>query len=161
MAHARLRGVCHEKRTVKRLIWSFLLLLPCGVIADEVYRSVDENGQVVYSDRPDMQTVAELIVVENNPSNPVPGTNAAGRPADSENESEEEPTLLIPREGTPEEIAADRTRNCDYARQMQEAYSQAHRLFREGPDGEREYLSDDELTEARTKAESDVATWCD
>ena len=30
-----------------------------------------------------------------------------------------------------------------------------------GPDGERVYLTDEELTAARTKAESDVAAWCD
>ena len=49
----------------------------------------------------------------------------------------------------------------NYARQMLDRYSTAHRLYRNGPDGERIYLSDAELAAARTKAESDVATWCD
>ena len=148
-------------RTLKQLAWSILLVLPVGALADEVYRSVDENGQVVYSDRPDLARSTELVVV-NTSAPAAPGSpTLPGRPAEAANSGEESaPTMLIPREGTPEEIAEDRARNCDYARQMQEAYSQAHRLFNTGPDGERVYLTDEELTAARAKAESDVATWC-
>ena len=146
--------------TLKQLAWSILLVLPLSAFADEVYRSIDENGQVVYSDRPDTLSVAELVVINTNAPRAPAGSPLAGR-AGEEDESEEQPTALIPREGTPEEIAEDRARNCNYARQMQETYSISHRLFRTGADGEREYLTDNELAAARTKAESDVATWCD
>lgn len=146
---------------MKPLIWSVLLVLPVTALAAEIYRSVDANGRVVYSDLPD--GAAERVTVN------VPTPAAADRPAAPRAEASESPSeaaarppgAQIPRPSTPEEIAADRARNCEYALQMQATYSTAHRLFRTGPDGERVYLSDDELSQARTKAESDVATWCD
>lgn len=148
---------------MKQLAWAIALMLPLAASADEVYRSVDANGQVVYSDRPSAETTTERVAVNApRPTSTASGRAVAARPAADEESGSEDPVqALIPREPTPEEIAADRVRNCDYARQMQSAYSQAHRLFRENADGEREYLSDAEITAARDKAESDVAAWCD
>jgi hypothetical protein len=37
----------------------------------------------------------------------------------------------------------------------------SRRLYREGEDGERDYLSDDELDNARAEAEKSVNEWCD
>jgi Domain of unknown function (DUF4124) len=145
---------------LKRLIWAITLILPVGVFAGEIYRSVDDHGIVVYSDRPSKD--AEEITVN------IPGVTssaAARQPAKAADAAKDEapdPTLVaqIPRESTPEEIAADRTKNCDYARQMQTTFSQSHRLYRNGPNGEHEYLSDAEISEQRAKADSEVAKWC-
>jgi hypothetical protein len=60
----------------------------------------------------------------------------------------------------PEEIAAERARNCALAQERAERYRISRRLYRSLPNGEREYLSDAELDEARAKAEADVGNWC-
>lgn len=142
---------------MKRLVWSILLVLPLAAMAD-IYRSVDANGQVVYSDRPSAE--AERIAVS-----AVPASSAAAAPAgeSEEAEAEEESTVFaeVPREPTPEELAADRARNCEYSQQMLESYTTSHRLYRQGPDGEREYLSAEEIDAARARAQSNVAAWCD
>lgn len=144
---------------MKRLAWIIALVLPIGALAGEVYRSVGKDGVVVYSDRPSKDATAVIINVLGGASR----APAAGKPAAKDNEPApgSEVAAEIPREPTPDEIAADRARNCDYARQMQTTYSTAHRLFRNGPNGEREYLSDAEIDEKRAKAESEVAKWCD
>lgn len=147
---------------MKRLAWSILLVLPIGASAD-IYRSVDENGLVVYSDLPTGS--AERIAVRT-----AAGRTAAaqaspaaeGSEESSEEAGDDSPIFAeVPREPTPEEIAEDRARNCEYSRQMLETYSTSHRLYRQGADGERQYLSDDEIDAARAKAESNVAAWCD
>jgi len=144
-----------------RLAWSIALFFPLGAFAGDVYRSVDENGVVVYSDQPsaDSELVTIAVSLASAPA------RQTSRPADDRADDDAPASsplaAEIPRESTPEEIAADRARNCEYARQMQQTYSVSHRLYRTGPDGEREYLTDAELTAARTKAESDVAAWCD
>jgi hypothetical protein len=143
---------------LKRLAWSILLVLPLGAMAD-IYRSVDENGQVVYSDRPSGD--AERITVS---AAPAAAPAAAGAPAgDGEQTADGDSTVFaeVPREPTPEELAADRARNCEYARQMLESYATSHRLYRQGADGEREYLSAEEIDAARARAQSNVAAWCD
>jgi hypothetical protein len=40
-------------------------------------------------------------------------------------------------------------------------YSEAHRLYRPGPDGEREYLTSEEIDAERAEAISSVGKWCD
>ncbi|MGD8339702.1 MAG: DUF4124 domain-containing protein [Gammaproteobacteria bacterium] len=145
---------------MKRLAWSILVLLPFGALATEVYRSVDENGIVVYSDRPgdSNETVDVKPVVDSfgasaraqrenaDPGQATPNTLLA---ATSTSEAPQEPS------------AAERARNCQVARERSETYSNSRRLFRTLPDGEREYLSDAEIEEARATAQSDVANWCD
>jgi hypothetical protein len=142
---------------LKRLAWSILLVLPLGAMAD-IYRSVDENGQVVYSDRPSSD--AERITVS---AAPAGAPAAAGASAGDGEQTDGDSTVFaeVPREPTPEELAADRARNCDYARQMLESYTTSHRLYRQGADGEREYLSAEEIDAARARAQSNVAAWCD
>jgi hypothetical protein len=146
---------------VKPLVWSFLLILPAGALAADIYRSVDANGIVEYSDLPKDNSERVTVNVPDagatraRPTAP-PAAGAESAPAAAAAAGGE-----IPRPSTDEEIAADRARNCEYAQQMNSTYSSAHRLYRNGADGERVYLSDADITAARTKAESDVAKWCD
>jgi len=145
---------------MKRLAWSILMIFPLGAFAAEVYRTVDDNGLVAYSDRP--SEAAERIVIDTiDPPAPVATRSAAEANEAGETTSNPSPLAQVPREATPEEVAADRTRNCQIARERDAAFSVAHRLFRNLPNGDREYLSDAEIDEARTRAQSDVASWCD
>jgi hypothetical protein len=137
-----------------------------GTVANgaEVYRSTDENGVPVYSDRPDLNSERIYIATSR------PNDTAASRPA-----APAEPAATEPAAGTQqaanaageeapqqtaEERAAERTKNCATARERQEKYATAHRLYRDLGDGQREYLTDGEIDEARNRATADVATWC-
>ena len=146
---------------MKRLAWSILLTFPFCALATEVYRSVDENGHVVYSDRPGELT--ERVVVR-----PVVDTFAASSARESGDDNRAQATAADPSlagvnsgETASQDDAAERARNCEVARERAETYSMSRRLFRTLPDGEREYLSDAEIEDARTRAQSDVANWCD
>jgi hypothetical protein len=130
------------------------------LFAAEVYRSFDADGNVVYSDRPGDQGSERIFVATPSPSSsPRPAlTNEGATPASAQ------PEVLggqIVVERTPAEIAAERQRNCTAARERADRYKVSQRLFRTLPNGEREYLSDAELDEARAKADADVASWCD
>lgn len=54
----------------------------------------------------------------------------------------------------------ERAANCKLAKQRLTKYSESHRMYRDTGDGGREYLSDDELDSARTKAVRSVEEWC-
>ncbi len=158
---ARLHANKREGRPLQRLAWSILILLPFSVSATEVYRSIDENGLIVYSDRPSDR--AERVDVR-----PVVDTFSAESRRDAAGAASEpvlpEAVLAAARNAdatTPDEAAAERARNCQVARERAETYSVSRRLFRTLPDGERQYLSDAEIEEARARAQSDVANWCD
>jgi hypothetical protein len=135
-----------------------LLLLATGTLgAAQVYRFVDDNGNVVYSDRPGADDV-ELIFLNTATATPAPSSSATGTSGDAEESGDGGSMLTIERD--PAEVAAERLQNCQLARARQERYSFAHRIYREATDGERVYLTDTELDEIRSQAVADVEEWC-
>ena len=125
--------------------------------AAEVYRYVDANGNVIYSDRPIGENVETLVIDTSTPTAPAPQANdpeptadPAAQPGTIESEESES---AVP------DIAAQREENCAIARERNERYSIARRVYR-GTEEDREYLSDAELDEIRAQAVADVEEWC-
>ena len=58
----------------------------------------------------------------------------------------------------PRELREQREKNCETARERSDRYTLSRRLFRTNAAGEREYLDDAAIDEARAKAAADVAT---
>lgn len=145
-----------------RTLCILLLSLVAGTVAADVYRSVDENGVVTFSDRPGGADT-ELIIVATRPATPAPDA-AAARPATPDSAPEPEADAAGPAAAeeapSPQEVAEERRRNCEIAMERIDRYSRARRLYRALPDGEREYLSDEDTAAARADAQADVATWC-
>ncbi len=140
-----------------RFLLASLLLVALSATAGNVYRSVDEDGNVQYSDRPEGDNVEVVFVRTQRPSaapRPSPNTRSQSvQPAAPEQDEPQGPS--------PEEIAAERAENCSIAQDRLERYITSRRLYRVQADGERAYLSDQELDEARAKAQADVEEWCD
>lgn len=136
------------------------LLAATALHGAEVYRYIDDDGNVSYSDRP-LGRDAEPIVITTQVPTAAPAAarqdnssaDVAGSPDDTVQRERREPT--------PEERAEDRAANCTIARERLERYTISRRLYRPLPDGEREYLSDAEIDEARARAAGDVEEWCD
>lgn len=138
-----------------------LVVVATAVQGAEVYRSTDANGNVIYSDRP-QDARSEYVYIA------TPRSSAARAPASSEpqagaaRQAAAAPPApeVVPAPRSAEDIAQQRAQNCNVARQRVQSYTASHRLYRQLPNGEREYLSDDQLDEARARAAADVETWC-
>ena len=141
-----------------RFRWLYLLLLVVGSVSGaQIYRSVDADGNVIYSDRPAGEDV-ETIFIDTATATPVPADAAdseAGAAA-----AEDEGDEVVYAGPSAEEIAAERMENCGLARDREERYLVAHRIYR-GSEAEREYLDDAELDAIRLQATADVEEWCD
>jgi hypothetical protein len=144
----------------------FLALLSTAAYGADVYRSRAADGTISYSDRPQGEN-SEYVFV------PTPGAgNAANTPqrqtrgagdanaatAATPPEAPAAPTL--PPGPTAAELREQRQKNCEIARERQQRFTISRRLYRTNADGEREYLSDPEIDEARAKAAADVEDWC-
>ena len=144
-----------------------LALLGTAAYGADVYRSTGPDGTVSYSDRP--QGADAQFVFSATPRQPAaprapadapaasrgPATNAAAAPP----EAPAVPTL--PADGpTAAQLREQRQKNCDIARERQERYTLSRRLFRTNAAGDREYLDDAAVAEARNKAAADVQDWC-
>jgi len=151
---------------MKTIIISTLLglsLLAGSAMAQTIYRSVDDDtGKVSYSDRPNFAD--EEIELRVQPTNRAKVTKqvAANQEqyaaaADDRKSAEEEQAMLTEEAG---KVAADRRANCDMAKDQAEQYATSRRLYRDLPNGERDYLNDKELTQARVDARRQVDEWC-
>jgi len=134
-----------------------LSLLAVSAQAGEVYRSIDAQGNMVYSDRPASEDSTKVTIRTSTPAPRAPSTREA---------ASGEPAADLPDQATINaaeraQLAEDRAANCTIATERNTRYSTSRRLYREGEDGERVYLNDAELTEARNNAQAEVSRWCD
>jgi hypothetical protein len=140
-----------------------LALLGTGAYGADVYRSTAPDGTVSYSDRPqgsDSEFVA--TVSSRAPRAPAaqPATPAAG-PASSAAAAPAAAPAPLPEGPSAAELRAERQKNCEIARERNDRYTASRRLYRTNADGEKYYLDDAAVAEARAKAAADVKDWCD
>jgi hypothetical protein len=136
------------------LIALLIATVAMPAVANEVWRTVDDRGQVVYSDRP-LSTRSELVKVDaaQAPATVAEARDAAPQPAAR---GAEAAALAAARA----EQAEIRARACREAREAAAAYESAPRLYQELPNGGRRYLSDEELVQARLEARRAIADLC-
>jgi len=145
-----------------------LALLAAAAQGAEVYRSKGKDGSVIYSDRPENDNSEYVTTVQgSHAAGPQaaaartsrPGAPGAGRPADSAPEAAAPPASLPPGP-TAAELREKRQKNCDVAKEREQRYEVSRRLFKTNEKGEREYLDDKAVAEAKAKAAQDVKDWC-
>jgi hypothetical protein len=156
---------------VRTIRWPLLLaLLGTAAASADVYRSTDAHGTVVYSDRPTDKSEPVFVTASKpgRPGNPIapPKTAQAnaqnGQNAQTSSSGDQAQGAQKTEKGdlTPAEKEAEKAKNCQTARERKVKYDQSHRLFKTGPNGDREYLSDAEIDQAKAQAAADVQTWC-
>lgn len=143
-----------------RIVQCTLLLTLLGTAAfgADVYRSVAPDGTVVYTDRPEGENSEFVFRVSDRTAVPV-APSPVGTPATASAPPQPR-TAPAPEGPSAAELRAQRQKNCDTARDMQERFAVSRRLYRTNAAGEREFLSDEEVAEARAKAAADVKDWC-
>ena len=125
---------------------AYAILATSTVLANDIYRYTDENGTVHYVDRPTGAPSEERVIV------------AAVRPTQASQANEEGPDWRERRENrqsakeeaqTARAEEKERERICDEYRENLAQYDTGRRLFRMDEQGERVYLSPQEIEEAR------------
>ncbi|HUG98752.1 MAG TPA: DUF4124 domain-containing protein [Gammaproteobacteria bacterium] len=136
-----------------------IALASMAATAQEVYRTVNPDGTVVYSDRP-LSERSQLVSVAIRPTDP----ERAAAEADALLEAEEERDQ---RSAAPAGLAEARAEQaekmaeaCRIAQQKAEAYERAPRIYEEMPDGSRRYLSDEDVVRERLAARQAVTDYC-
>ena len=137
--------------------------LTTSAVAGEIYKYIDDEGNVHYVDRPTGESGEERL------TNPYSGTSPAAVNAQvkryqgymealEEARSEKESRRKAEAQARVEREA--RAAKCQESRARLESYLQARRLYRQDDAGERQYLDDEQILEARRKAEEAVQEHC-
>jgi hypothetical protein len=150
--------------TVGALLLTQAFLL--DVSAQSVYKTVDEQGNVIYTDRPPANMPVEMVA----------GLDIARTDADGISNQNEESRKQAVADKAAAQMRANqnaeeagieaatseiRKANCEEAQKRVTKYSEARRLYRDVGDGEREYLSDADVDAERSKSVRSVNEWCD
>jgi hypothetical protein len=121
-------------------------LLPAVAPAADVYRSVDAQGHVRYSDTP--SPGAQLISVNTAPSDD--STAAAAATGSQASDADEQIARQRAQRTVEQAEAQKRSEECKQAQANYQRSMQARRLYQTGADGQRQYLSDAEADKIRT-----------
>ena len=137
--------------------------LTTSTFAGEIYRYVDENGNVHYVDRPTGQSGEERMGITYSGTRSEAVTARVQKQRDYVSALEEARSETASRREAEAQARAEkeaRAAKCAAHRARLETYLQSRRLYRENEAGEREYLDDEQRMEARHKVEEAIQQDC-
>lgn len=139
------------------------LLFSGAALANDIYKWIDEEGNVHYRDRPSGDPSEEIVPITYSRSSTAAVQRQRQSFADAEQARREQRAAADEAEKAAAEQAAraaDRQKECEAHRAKLETLLQANRVYREGPDGERTYLDGAEIEAARRRVEQLIEETC-
>jgi hypothetical protein len=149
-----------EAERMKRiLIIAGCTLLAWSASASDVYVVTDAKGNRVYTDRPE-QLPAEKVTVRTSPSDTAAGQKTPSVAPSSTARSAASKATTSDAAKAEQLSADDLARRCADARRRYEVAMNSSRLYEQAPNGERRYLSPEEINAARINAKQTMDTFC-
>jgi hypothetical protein len=144
---------------MSRMLPLILLLLNSTAFA-EIYRWVDSNGRVQYSDQVPPGTEARRVGVQ-----PATGTMAAPAKTYQEQDQESRKRQVEKDEAAKKQAGADqqasiKQKNCATARGNLATLQAGGRIARYNEKGEKEYLDEKDVQAGLAAAQKSVSEWC-
>ena len=134
-----------------------------AALSGEIYKWTDEDGNVHYEDRPTGGQVERVALLSKSTDN-----SSVQASIDARREREDARTEARSKRDEDAKAAADekmesdqRVAKCQESRTRMEGYLQARRLYNEDESGERVYLDDSQIMDARSKAQDEIQKYCD
>ncbi len=144
-------------------LWALALLSVSAAATADVWRWVDSRGNVHYSDVP-IEGATRVEGVSSRSTNRE--TVAARTAAEGEQRSQvatreaQQRADQATATAVQQDVTRTRDEQCKQAQQLYKTAVESQRLYRMGKDGERVYLTDAELTEARVNSRKAVDELC-
>jgi hypothetical protein len=140
-----------------------ILLAGASLVQADVYRWKDADGRIHYSDRP-VEGAERLSTYVRHPPSASTSPSAARSEAQrsqmaaaSENEPPADAKAV---KEVQEDLAKKRAEECPAARARYEKAISSRRIYKEGKNGEREFLTDPQADEYRAKARAEMDALC-
>jgi Domain of unknown function (DUF4124) len=152
---------------MKRVLLCAVLLAWSGLASAVVYKWIDAQGKVQYGDRPPDGVHAEIV--EGLGSH---GTRSeqARPPASSASATSSQPARSAPpaknaqddgiKKAVDDDVAQVKEKQCADAQARYKSLIEGRKLFKAGADGERQYLTSEEIDSERLNAKRDLDTIC-
>jgi hypothetical protein len=146
---------------MKRLLIFAALIAWSGMASAVVYKWTDAQGKLQYGDRPPDGVHAEVVELlgthASTARNASPSTasssaaNTAARPTPKDTDD---------KKAVDQDVAQTRDKQCTEAQDRYKKLIEGRRLYKSGPDGERQFMTSEEIDTERLNAKRDVDTIC-
>ncbi len=145
------------------LLLASLVLALSGAHAAEIYKYLDENGNVQYTDKPPTLP-AQRLQIRNQPTDPAAVQEREQaeqrRRAEADSQRQEQARAAADTQQAEQLTAEDKAKRCLQARERYDTYMNSQKLYEQLPDGERRYLSSQELDATRAAAKATMEVMC-
>ena len=143
---------------MKRLLLFAALIAWSGMASAVVYKWVDAQGKLQYGDRPPdgvHAEVVELLIAHSASTRSAPAPAPAAK-----NASVPAPKEADDKKAVAQDVAQTRDKQCTDAQDRYKKLIEGRRLYKTGPDGERQFMNSEEIDTERLNAKRDIDTIC-
>jgi hypothetical protein len=141
---------------MKRLLLFAALIAWSGMASAVVYKWVDAQGKLQYGDRPPDGVHAEVVELLGTH----PGASHNAPPSTPPKVVNDSPKAEDTKRVVEQDVAATRDKQCTDAQDRYKKLIEGRRIYKTGPDGERQYMTSDEIDNERLNAKRDIDTIC-
>jgi hypothetical protein len=144
---------------MKRLLLFAALLAWSSIASAVVYKWVDAQGKVQYGDRPPdgvHAEVVELLIAHNASTRAAPAPTQAAQAA----KTAPSPKETNDKNAIAQDVAQTRDKQCTEAQDRYKKLIEGRRLYKAGANGERQFLSSEEIDTERLNAKQEVDNIC-
>jgi hypothetical protein len=144
---------------MKRLLLCAALIAWSGMASAVVYKWVDAEGKVHYGDQPPDGVRAEIVellgthVARSAQANPGTQASASTNAAPNQNGDAAKKTV-------DEDVAAAHAKQCADAQDRYKKLIEGRHIYKTGDDGQRQYLTSEQIDAERLAAKQDLDTAC-
>jgi hypothetical protein len=146
---------------MKRLLLFAALIAWSGIASAVVYKWVDAQGKLQYGDRPPDGVHAEVVeLLGTHAASPstraAPATSSSSTPKTASNS----PKADDIKRAVDEDVAQSRDKQCADAQERYKKLIEGRKIYKTGPDGERQYMTSEEIDSERLNAKRDIDSIC-
>ncbi|HEX3912312.1 MAG TPA: DUF4124 domain-containing protein [Steroidobacteraceae bacterium] len=145
---------------MKRLLLFAALIAWSGMASAVVYKWTDAQGKLQYGDRPPdgvHAEIVELLVAHSASSRssaaPAPSAAAAKNPSPSAQDAQD-------KKAVDQDVAQTRDKQCAEAQDRYKKLIEGRHIYKTGPDGERQFMTSEEIDTERLNAKREVDGIC-
>jgi hypothetical protein len=144
---------------MKRVMMVAIALAVAPAAMAQLYKSVDKDGRVIYTDQPPSTDAKVLNIPKSVTDAPSPSKSYVAQ--DKENEKKKKDAAdKAAKAGDPAKKAQEDQARCAQARSAYQMYADGGRIFKNNEKGERVFLSDAEIESERARSRREMDEAC-
>jgi hypothetical protein len=143
---------------MKRVLLCAALIAWSAVASAVVYKWTDAQGKVQFGDSPPDGVRAEVVELPGNHAPPPQPPSAA--PTAAPTAAKTQTVTDAAKQAVAEDVAQTREKQCADAQDRYRKLIEGRKIYKTGADGERQYLTSEEIDSERLNAKAEVDTAC-